>query len=243
MRRRSGLSAEIPRSQGALRLSVVVPVLDDATALRDRSDELRGLASAVHEVIIVDGGSIDGSVEIARMLTRKCFSTGPGRSRQMNEGARRSSGDVLVFLHADTRLPEGAPCRLAQALADSHALWGRFDVRLSGEHWMFRVIEWAMNWRSRLTGIATGDQAMFVRKGAFERAGGFPLIPLMEDVALSRRLRRLARPVCLCERVVTSSRRWQRDGILRTVLLMWCLRFAYALGVDPARLHRVYYRS
>ena len=243
MRRRSGLSAEVPRSQGALRLSVVVPVLDDAAALRDRSDELRALRGAVHEVIIVDGGSTDDSVEISRTLTRKCFSTASGRSRQMNEGARRASGNVLVFLHADTRLPEGAPRRLGLALADPNALWGRFDVRLSGKHWMFRVIEWAMNRRSRLTGIATGDQAMFVRKDAFERAGGFPPIPLMEDVALSRRLRRLARPVCLRERVVTSSRRWQRDGILRTVLLMWYLRLAYALGADPGQLHRIYYRS
>ena len=174
MRRCSGLRPGTLRPRPALRLSIIVPVLDDAAALRNRGDELRALGHTVHEVIIVDGGSRDGSVEISRDLTRKCFSTDPGRSRQMNEGARRASGDVLLFLHADTRLPEGAPGRIAQALEGADVVWGRFDVRLSGKHWMFRVIEQAMNWRSRFTGIATGDQAIFVHRSAFERAGGLP---------------------------------------------------------------------
>ena len=211
--------------------------------MRRRSGEFRALRRTVHELIIVDGGSRDGSLEVARSLAHLCCSSAAGRARQMNEGARRASGEILLFLHADTHLPDGAPEWIARALAGRNALWGRFDVRLSGAHWAFRVVETTMNWRSRLTGIATGDQAIFVRRSAFERAGGFPPIPLMEDVALSRTLRRAGRPLCLRERVVTSSRRWERDGILETILLMWYLRFAYALGADPARLHRIYYRT
>lgn len=160
----------------------------------------------------------------------------------MNEGARRASGEVLLFLHADTSLPEDAPRRLLEACAGRDAAWGRFDVRLSGSHWLLRVVETAMNYRSRLTGIATGDQAMFVRRSLFEQVGGFPHLALMEDIALSRLLLRVRKPLCLRERVVTSSRRWLRHGILKTVFLMWSLRFAYALGADPQRLHRIYYR-
>ena len=242
MRRGAGLSLGRPLAHPALRLSVIVPVLNDAGALRERAEELRELGCAVHELIVVDGGSEDGSLEVARSITSLCRSSRAGRAAQMNEGARLASGDVLVFLHADTRLPEGAAERIARELAQSAGVWGRFDVRLSGAHWCFRVIETAMNWRSRLTGIATGDQAIFVRRADFERAGGFPLLPLMEDIAISRVLRRRRRPLCLRERAVTSSRRWQRHGILRTIFLMWYLRLAYALGADPARLHRLYYR-
>ncbi len=237
------LRPESPRGRAALRLSVIVPVLNDAAALQERRDEWRALGRAVHELIIVDGGSRDGSPEVARAFAPTFCSTGAGRARQMNEGARRASGDVLLFLHADTRLPEGAPERITQALTGGVGVWGRFDVRLSGDHWSCRVVEATMNWRSRLTGIATGDQAIFVRRRAFERAGGFPPIPLMEDIALSRILRRVRRPLCLRERVVTSSRRWEREGVLRTIFLMWYLRLAYALGADPARLHRIYYRK
>lgn len=243
MRRCAQLRPESPWGRRALRLSVIVPVLNDAAALRERGEELRVLGRAVHELIIVDGGSRDGSLEVARALAHTCCSTGAGRARQMNEGARRASGDVLLFLHADTRLPEGAAQRIVQALSRGVGVWGRFDVRLSGDHWSCRVIETAMNWRSRLTGIATGDQAIFVRRSAFERAGGFPPIPLMEDIALSRILCRVRRPLCLREPVVTSSRRWEREGVLRTLFLMWYLRLAYALGADPARLHRIYYRK
>ena len=160
----------------------------------------------------------------------------------MNEGARRASGEVLLFLHADTSLPEYAPQWISKAFANRDVVWGRFDVRISDSHWLLRVVETAMNYRSRFTGIATGDQAIFVCRSVFMQAGGFPSIALMEDVALSRILRRIRKPLCLRERVVTSGRRWLRHGILKTIFLMWGLRFAYALGADPEHLHQIYYR-
>ena len=246
MRRGAGLRPAAPSrtpSGGPLpRLSVIVPVLDDADALRRREASLLALRATVHEVIVVDGGSRDESLAVARSFATRCCSTAAGRARQMNEGARRASGDILLFLHADTCLPEGGPARIGRAFAEGSEVWGRFDVHLSGSHPLLRVVEAAMNWRSRLTGIATGDQALFVCRSAFERLGGFPPLPLMEDIALSRMLRRVRRPLCLPERVVASSRRWQRDGILKTIALMWFLRLAYSLGMDPARLHRIYYR-
>ena len=243
MRRGSGLSPELSSRPPNLRLSVIIPVLDDAAAIRRREAGFRALRGAVHELIVVDGGSRDESLEVSRSFATTSWSTAAGRARQMNEGARRAKGDILLFLHADTCIPEGGPARIVRAFAEGKEVWGRFDVRLSGSHPLFRVVETAMNWRSRLTGIATGDQGVFVCRSVFERLGGFPPIPLMEDIALSRMLRRIRRPVCLRERVLTSSRRWQRDGILKTVLIMWSLRLAYALGADPARLHRIYYRK
>jgi rSAM/selenodomain-associated transferase 2 len=158
----------------------------------------------------------------------------------MNAGARASRGAVLLFLHADTRLPEGGLDAVVAGLERSRRAWGRFDVRISGTSAMLPVVAFLMNARSRLSGIATGDQAIFVRRGAFEAAGGFPEIPLMEDVALSRALKRGSRPLCLRQRVVTSGRRWEKNGVLRTILLMWRLRWAYALGADPRRLARLY---
>jgi rSAM/selenodomain-associated transferase 2 len=159
---------------------------------------------------------------------------------QMNQGARAASGDVLWFLHIDTRPPPGAAEQLLRSALDGPG-WGRFDVRLDGERVMFRVIERMMNLRSRLTGMVTGDQGMFVRRDLFERVGGFPEIAIMEDLAVSRRLKRIAGPACLEERVLVSGRRWEREGVWRTILLMWMLRGAYRLGADPDRLVRVYY--
>ncbi len=159
----------------------------------------------------------------------------------MNVGAAAARGDVLLFLHADTRLPEGAAEILIAALSASARVWGRFDVRLSGAAWPLRIVERSMNWRSCLTGMATGDQGIFVRRSAFEAVGGYPAIPLMEDLELARRLKRLSRPICLRRPVITSSRRWEERGILRTVLLMWSLRLLWFLGVSPQRLVRLYY--
>lgn len=224
-----------------LHLSIVVPVLNEAGLIAETLIRLQPLRERGAELIVVDGGSADGTAERAAPLVSRLVRAPKGRAIQMNAGARAAAGDILLFLHADTRLPAEADRILAEAFGDG-AVWGRFDVRLSGRHPLLRLVEILMNRRSRLTGIATGDQALFVRRDVFERAGGFPEIPLMEDIALSQRLKRIARPVCLRERVVASSRRWEENGVVRTILLMWWLRFRYFLGADPADLVRVYYR-
>jgi rSAM/selenodomain-associated transferase 2 len=184
-------------------------------------------------VIVVDGGSEDGTAQLAAGLCDRLLVASRGRAAQMNAGARQAKGDVLLFLHADTRLPSDAD-ELVRG-----SLWGRFDVRIEGRHPMLRVVAWSMNLRSRLTGIATGDQAIFVRREAFP---GFPEIPLMEDVAFSKAMRRRGPPACLRSKVTTSGRRWQARGVLRTILLMWRLRLLYALGADPAVLADRYER-
>jgi rSAM/selenodomain-associated transferase 2 len=186
-----------------------------------------------HEVIVVDGGSSDATAALSEPLCDRLLASGKGRGLQMNAGARAASGDALVFLHADTRLPVEADRLILAALERS--VWGRFDVRIDGGHPLLPIIAAAMNLRSRLTGIATGDQAIFVRRDGFT---GFPQLPLMEDVAFSSAMKQ--RPACLREKVVTSGRRWERGGVLRTIFLMWRLRLLYALGVPPARLARDY---
>jgi rSAM/selenodomain-associated transferase 2 len=191
-------------------------------------------------VIVVDGGSRDATKALAAPLADRVLDAARGRASQMNAGAAASSGAILLFLHADTRLPERGLEAIAAALADPKRAWGRFDVRIEARGALVGVVAAMMNARSRLTGIATGDQAIFVRRAAFEAAGGFPAIPLMEDVALSKALKRLSPPVCLRERVTTSGRRWERDGALATIALMWRLRLAYALGADPRQLARRY---
>ncbi len=223
------------------RLSIIIPVLNEAVTLRQQLPALQGLRQAGHQVIVVDGGSTDASVEAARHLADHCLQSAPGRARQMNAGAAQATGDILLFLHIDTTLPDGAAERVLSALADSSRAWGRFDVRLDGQHPAFRVIAAAMNLRSRLTAVATGDQAIFVRRAVFEQIGAYPDVPLMEDVIVSKALRRLSRPVCLRPPVIASSRRWQRHGILATTWLMWRLRLAFVLGASPADLHAQYY--
>jgi len=215
-------------------VSIIVPVLNEAASIRGTLKSLSAAREAGHEVIVVDGGSADDTVALARPAADHVLSAPRGRARQMNAGARIARESILLFLHADTRLPPGALPAVVAAL--SERAWGRFDVRLSGHRRVFRVIERLISLRSRCTGIATGDQAMFMRRSCFEQVGGFPDIPLMEDLALSRALRCLGRPACLRLRVETSSRRWESGGVVRTVFLMWRLRFAFALGASPSRL-------
>lgn len=222
-------------------LSIVVPVLDEATGIVPVLDRLRPLRRRGAEVIVVDGGSADGTPERAAPLADRVIRARPGRARQMNAGARAARGDVLLFLHADTVLPRDADRLVLEGIATGDHAWGRFDVRLSGKAPALRMVETLVNLRSRWTGIATGDQAIFARREVFERAGGYPDIPLMEDVALSATLRRVSPPLCLRARVVTSSRRWETRGIARTILEMWRLRAAFALGASPWRLARLYY--
>jgi rSAM/selenodomain-associated transferase 2 len=222
------------------RITIIIPTLNEAAGIEGTLRPLQPLRDRGHQLVVVDGGSADATADIARPLADAVIASEPGRARQQNAGAASADGDVLLFLHADTLLPPDADRIILDGLRASGRGWGRFDVRLSGRRPLLRVVERMINLRSRLTGIATGDQAIFVRRDWFERCGGFPAIPLMEDVALSRKLRRMGPPLCLRERVVTSSRRWEQRGILRTIVLMWRLRAAYALGADPARLAERY---
>ncbi len=212
---------------------------DESEVIAGALEWLQPLREAGHEVVVVDAGD-DGTTERAAPLADRVIRAPRGRAVQMNRGAAVARGEVLLFLHADTRLPDGAVGTVLEGMRRSGRRWGRFDVRLSGRHPLLRVVERAMSIRSRLTGIATGDQAIFVERDLFERLGGFPEIALMEDIALSKRLKREGRPLCLNAGVVTSSRRWERDGVLRTILLMWWLRLRYFVGADPADLARAY---
>ncbi len=222
------------------RLSIVIPTLNEAAEVAGALHALQPLRARGCEVIVADGGSADATAELALPLADRVLIAGRGRARQQNAGAAAATGDVLLFLHADTRLPPDADRIVIGGLETSGREWGRFDVRLTGRHPLLRVIERMIGVRSRLSGIATGDQAIFVRRGWFGRAGGFPDIPLMEDVALSRALKRLGPPLCLRAAVTTSSRRWEQRGVIRTMLLMWRLRLEFWLGADPARLSERY---
>ncbi len=225
------------------RITIILPVLNEEARIVACLNLLQPLRGQDCELIVVDGGSNDRTVALAEPLADRVMADSRGRAAQMNAGARQARGDLLWFLHADTLPPPDAAALLRAALAPPNRYWGRFDVRLSGRHPLLRGVETLMNIRSRLTGIATGDQGIFVRREMFERVGGYPPIALMEDIALSRLLKRLSRPVCLRQRLTTSSRRWERDGILRTILLMWRLRLAYFFGADPDRLAQIYYRT
>jgi rSAM/selenodomain-associated transferase 2 len=220
------------------RLTIVVPVLDEAAIITAALQALAPLRARGAEVVVVDSGSGDGTPALAAPLADRVIAASQGRGAPMNAGAAFGSGDALLFLHADTVLPNNADGLIAAAL-DQRA-WGRFDLRIAGGHPFLAVVARMINWRSRLTGIATGDQAIFVSRTAFEAVGGFPDLPLMEDIALSQRLKRLCRPYCVGTPAVTSGRRWEYHGVCRTVLLMWRLRLAYYLGVAPAHLAAQY---
>ena len=222
-----------------MKLSIIMPVLNEAAEIEAALQALAPYRARGVEIIVADGGSSDGTAALARPLADRVIAAPRGRSLQMNAGAAIAQGDVLLFLHADSRLPEDADRLVLDGLARSGRSWGRFDVRFD-DGGLLRIVSAMMNLRSRLTGIATGDQAMFMTGAAFERAGGFPPIALMEDVALSARLKRASKPLALHVRVTTSARRWQVQGTLRTILLMWRLRLAYFFGSDPNGLAKAY---
>jgi rSAM/selenodomain-associated transferase 2 len=217
-----------------------MPVLDEAPSIEAALAPLQALRAAGGEVIVVDGGSLDATRALAAPWADRVLEAPRGRAAQMNAGAAVARGETLVFLHADTVPPAGAFDAIASGLRATGREWGRFDVTIAGADPLLVLVAFLMSARSRATGIATGDQAMFVRRATFERVGGFPAIPLMEDIALSRRLKRESAPLCLRERVVTSGRRWEKHGTLRTIVLMWRLRLAYFLGADPGKLARRY---
>ena len=222
-----------------MRLSIIIPVLNVAETLAARLAALQAIRARGVEVIVVDGGSADDSAGRAAPLADRVITAPRGRGRQMNAGAERATGEVLLFLHADTILSGSVVERIEAALTGG-ALWGRFDVRIDGVSAMLPIVAALMNGRSRLTGIATGDQAIFITREAFARVGGFPDIPLMEDIAFSSTMRRMARPACLAEKVTTSGRRWEKHGVWRTILMMWWLRLRFWLGVSPQALAREY---
>jgi len=213
--------------QHNLRLSIVVPVLNEAQQLPGLLDHLQHWQHRGCEIIIVDGGSSDGSQALIEAHGFHVICAERGRARQMNVGAQGACGDILIFLHADTRLPQQADALVRHALLGGQNVWGRFDLRLEGRHGMLRVIAWMMNLRSRLTGIATGDQAIFVTVSAFNKIGGFADLPLMEDIQLSKDLLRTSRPACISHKAITSGRRWMEKGVWRTIWLMWRLRWAH----------------
>ena len=227
-----------------MQLSIIIPILNEAKELPGLLEHLAPLRACGAEVIVVDGGSEDDSQQVASRAGAQIVCTGRSRARQMNAGASAAHGEVLLFLHADTSLPLCANQAIEAAIRRSgradECVWGHFDVRINGSSFMLRVITMLMNWRSRLSGIATGDQAMFVTSRAFEAVGGFPDQPLMEDIELSMRLLALSRPICLADRVVTSGRRWETHGVWRTIWLMWRLRWSYWRGVPASELAKSY---
>jgi rSAM/selenodomain-associated transferase 2 len=221
-----------------MRISVIIPVLNEEKSIGSTIAALTALAP--HEIITVDGGSTDRSREICVQFGARVIAAGRGRARQMNRGAEAASGDTLLFLHADTRLPPSGLRDISAALSDPCYLGGRFDVELDGDHWMLKLIGALISYRSRVTKVGTGDQGIFVRRGVFEMLGGFPDLPLMEDIAFCRSLKRLGAVACLRSKVVTSARRWETDGVWRTILKMWTLKTLYLAGVSPVRLKRYY---
>ncbi len=228
-----------PGNEELAELLVVMPVLNEAASLAESLRALQPLRQRGASLVVVDGGSTDGSFDIADRVADRTLSAARGRASQMNAGAAARPCRIILFLHADTRLPDGAYELVLEAIADGHA-WGRFDVRIDSHRPPLRWVGRLMNLRSRLTGIATGDQAMFMTRAAFHAVGGFPALALMEDIEMSRRLKRIGRPACLRDCVLTSARRWEQGGVGRTVWLMWRLRAAYFFGADPARLAQRY---
>lgn len=226
------------------KISIIIPVLNEAQNIQAFLLALQPLREQGHEIVLVDGRSEDDTCALARPYVDRMMSSNRGRAKQQILGAKMATGQVFLFLHADTLLPFNSDQIILTALAANQSqglLWGRFNVRLSGQHWFFRIIEQMMNWRSCLTKIATGDQAIFVSKLLYHDVGGIPDIELMEDIEFSKRLKQISQPICLTSTVVTSARRWEKNGILKTIFFMWSIRLQYFFGVKPEVLFKKYY--
>jgi rSAM/selenodomain-associated transferase 2 len=223
-----------------MEISIIIPALNEAATIVPTLRALASVRDAQCEIIVVDGGSSDATASLAARHADTVIQAPPGRASQMNAGAVAASGDVLLFLHADTRLPSGAMQQIRSGLAEHGRAWGRFDVKIDGGPALLGLIALLMNMRSRATGIATGDQAIFVKRASFFAVGAFPDQPLMEDIEISRRLKAHSKPLCLRAKVTTSGRRWERRGVWRTIFLMWRLRLQYWLGTPPEKLARAY---
>lgn len=226
-----------------MKISIIIPSLNEEAHILSTLKPLQAMRQRGHQVILCDASSTDKTQQLAQPRVDKIISTEAGRSKQMNAGAKQAQYDILWFVHADTLVPEDADTLILSRLQSASKVWGRFNVQLSGHSWMFRIIERMMNLRSCLSGIATGDQGIFVQKSVFEQLGCYPDIPLMEDISLSKKLKNISRPACIDSALITSSRRWEQHGILRTVLLMWYLRLAYFLGVPSEKLAQRYQAS
>jgi len=222
-------------------VSIIIPTLNEGAVIVGLLKRFQALRALGCQVIVSDGGSTDNTCELVEHLVDRLVRGDAGRARQMNRGAAEAEGEILWFIHADSDFQQPALGQLVETLADADCTWGRFNVQLDARPFVYRVIESLINWRSRVTGIATGDQAIFVRRKVFEMIHGFADLPLMEDVDISQRLRAIARPLCISTPVITSARRWQQGGVIRTILLMWRLRLAFYLGVSPERLARHYH--
>ncbi len=222
------------------KISVIIPTLNEEDCLEQTLSPLQQLRSDGHEIILCDGGSRDRTIAIAQPLVDQVVVSPSGRAIQMNRGADRATGDILWFLHTDTIVPTAVDTTIIDCFTHRGKVWGRFDIRLSGSHPMFRLIELMMNLRSCITGIATGDQGIFMLRYAFDQIGGFAEIPLMEDIAMSTKLKRIKPPVCIKQRIISSSRRWEQNGIINTILLMWWLRLVYYFGATPKHLANRY---
>ncbi|KAF3981197.1 MAG: glycosyltransferase family 2 protein [Methylococcales symbiont of Hymedesmia sp. n. MRB-2018] len=222
-----------------MNFSIIIPTLNEADNIQSCLQSVQA-QSQPHEIIIVDAGSVDNTLENARPLADKIIRSDKGRATQMNKGAKYASGDILLFLHADTHLPTNALDSLSQLFKQHHNTWGRFNITLTGQHPLLKMIAWFMNWRSCLTGIATGDQVIFVKKSLFEQVNGYAEIALMEDVELCSRLKKISRPHCLKTRVISSGRRWEQYGVVKVVVLMWSIRLRYFFGEAPETLNTLY---
>ena len=223
-------------------LSIIIPTLNEAIGIQELLLSLAPLRKKGCEIIVIDGGSRDRTKEIASPHADSVINAPKGRAFQMTTGAEKANSDILLFLHADTFLPDDAINLILKGIDKGHH-WGRFDIQLTGNHSILKLIALMMNWRSRLTGIATGDQGIFVTKKAFEEVGRFPEIALMEDIAISKKLKLLGKPYCITEKVTSSWRRWEKHGVFRTMVLMWILRLMYFLGANPEKLALIYSRG
>ena len=221
-------------------LSVIIPALNEAGCIRELCAALQPLRSRGHEVILVDGGSDDQTLALGKPLVDRILCSARGRALQMQAGAAAANGTILWFLHADTGVPDNPDQLILAALEHGRKDWGRFNVTLSDRHVVLRSVAYLMNLRSCISAIATGDQGIFVRRSLYEQVGGIPSLPLMEDIALSRALKKHGRPVCIRQKLLTSARRWQKHGIARTILTMWGLRLAYFIGISPHHLAKYY---